>query len=272
LATYFVLVDVILCIQFFYYKKTEITIDDQLQQSGIYPNSPTSDACSEEELVGLVTSSGNSIASNDDDNYSTPLNTSNPLGLGNLALTSIKYIGIGLSVLFVFGLTAMHLNVRFILAPPSEHTIYIIGRVISWVCAFLYLASRLPQLIKNHQRKSVEGLSMFMFLFAFLGNLTYTISIVIVPHSYQSWMETLPFLIGSCGTLQFDAIMMYQFFRYNKMDRLRHRPLKSNPSSRVVTWVEDPFEAEFLLNGSHHHHISHQHNQPTNSSSMDLKL
>lgn len=77
----------------------------------------------------------------------------------------------------------------------DEHTEQVIGRVSAWTCTTLYLTSRLPQIWKNvsalhhvcvcwqanslqYARKSVEGLSMYLFTFAFLGNLFYVLSIL----------------------------------------------------------------------------------------------
>ncbi|KAG6994107.1 PQ loop repeat protein [Physcia stellaris] len=52
-----------------------------------------------------------------------------------------------------------------------------LGQVFGYLCAALYLASRIPQLLLNHRRKSTEGVSVLFFLFACVGNLTYVLSI-----------------------------------------------------------------------------------------------
>ena len=51
------------------------------------------------------------------------------------------------------------------------------GQIFGYLCAILYLLSRLPQILLNARRKSVEGLSTLFFLFACLGNITYVASI-----------------------------------------------------------------------------------------------
>ena len=51
------------------------------------------------------------------------------------------------------------------------------GQVFGYGCALLYLGSRLPQILLNYRRKSTEGLSGLFFLFACLGNVTYFLSI-----------------------------------------------------------------------------------------------
>src|SRR5262249_27034658 len=98
--------------------------------------------------------------------------------------------------------------------PPRER---LVGRISAWLCATLYLTSRLPQIWKNVRhcssdvlkqiiirldqfvRRSVEvrilcyvyhmtlresgrqGLSMYLFTFAFLGNSFYVASILTSP-------------------------------------------------------------------------------------------
>lgn len=74
----------------------------------------------------------------------------------------------------------------------------ILGRFFAWFCTTLYLTSRLPQIWKNVRifyfslrattdvfiqftRKSVEGLAISLFMFAFLGNFFYVISILTAP-------------------------------------------------------------------------------------------
>ncbi|KAF8636680.1 hypothetical protein AX17_003486 [Amanita inopinata Kibby_2008] len=102
-----------------------------------------------------------------------------------------------------------------------------LGRIFAWLCTTLYLTSRLPQIWKNYVRKSVEGLSMSLFVFAFLGNVCYVASILSSPKAYQSpplstefIRESIPYLLGSAGTLMFDITIVAQSFIYRPR---RHR-------------------------------------------------
>lgn len=102
---------------------------------------------------------------------------------------------------------------------PSMERIF--GRIFAWLCATLYLTSRLPQIWKNYTRKSVEGLSMYLFVFAFFGNSFYVASILTSPKLYQPppvstdfIRESIPYLIGSAGTLMFDSTIVAQSFLY----------------------------------------------------------
>ncbi|KAJ0116335.1 pq-loop repeat-containing protein 2 [Diaporthe amygdali] len=107
------------------------------------------------------------------------------------------------------------------------------GQIFGYLCAVLYLGSRLPQLLLNWRRKSTEGLSMLFFLFACLGNLTYALSIFAFdPKCYgddagcepgeagriygRYILVNLSWLAGSVGTLLLDMGVFVQFFLYNK--------------------------------------------------------
>lgn len=97
------------------------------------------------------------------------------------------------------------------------------GQIFGWLCAVLYLGSRLPQLLLNFRRKSTEGVSMLFFLFACLGNLTYVLSILAYEPRcggpaclYGRYvLVNLSWLAGSAGTLLLDLGIFVQFFMYD---------------------------------------------------------
>lgn len=97
----------------------------------------------------------------------------------------------------------------------QDDTAIWIGRVFAWTCTCLYLMSRIPQLLKNYRRQSVEGLSASLFIFAVFGNLTYASSVLSHPgQTIDTLLEALPYLIGSAGTLMFDFSIFCQFLYY----------------------------------------------------------
>ncbi|KAF1801570.1 PQ loop repeat-domain-containing protein [Mucor lusitanicus] len=103
----------------------------------------------------------------------------------------------------------------------SQYNIIWLGRLFAWTCTSLYLMSRIPQLLKNRRRQSVEGLSASLFVFAVCGNLTYASSILSHPgQTIDSLLEALPYLIGSAGTLIFDFSIFCQFLYYKKKDNM----------------------------------------------------
>ncbi|KAF8212118.1 PQ loop repeat-domain-containing protein [Mycena galopus ATCC 62051] len=120
---------------------------------------------------------------------------------------------------------------------PSDPTIdeRVLGRIFAWLCTTLYLTSRLPQIWKNYVRKSVEGLSIYLFIFAFLGNSFYVASILTServfqppPASSEFLRESLPYLLGSGGTLMFDVTIVGQSWIY------RPRPRRHGRSRTLV--------------------------------------
>lgn len=117
-------------------------------------------------------------------------------------------------------------------APPNDFpTLDFWGQIFGWLCAVLYLGSRLPQILLNFRRKSTDGVSILFFLFACLGNLTYVLSIFAyepVCHEkrcqpgearqiYGKYLlVNASWLAGSLGTLLLDLVIFAQFFIYNQ--------------------------------------------------------
>ncbi|KAJ5771229.1 uncharacterized protein N7511_003280 [Penicillium nucicola] len=117
---------------------------------------------------------------------------------------------------------------------PNEAILEIFGRIISWMSTLLYLGSRPPQLYKNYQRKSTEGLSPLLFMAAFCGNLFYSTSLLTNPNAWSDfapyggggWADShgndrlewigrsLPFFLGAFGVLGLDGFMGVQFLMY----------------------------------------------------------
>lgn len=139
------------------------------------------------------------------------------------------------------------------------------GQIFGWVCAILYLGSRLPQLLLNWRRKSTEGVSMLFFLFACLGNLTYVLSIFAYdpkcarpshcqPGEAQSiyWRYILvnaSWLAGSLGTLLLDTAVFAQFFIYDSTDSAA--PSQDDPEDSFEydssSIDEDPYDDRPVL-------------------------
>lgn len=92
---------------------------------------------------------------------------------------------------------------------------YQIGLLLSWICAILYLTSRIPQILLNYKNQSVHGLSLEMFFCAFMGNLTYSVSLLLFCDTPGFWMKSTPFLVGSMGTLIQDLFIFLQSYLYS---------------------------------------------------------
>ncbi|KAI4153403.1 MAG: hypothetical protein L6R39_001583 [Caloplaca ligustica] len=112
----------------------------------------------------------------------------------------------------------------------------IAGRILSWLSTLLYLGSRLPQIIKNHRRKSTSGLSPALFIAAFFGNLFYSTSLLTNPLAWSdagpyglhgwvgaegsdrlTWVtRAMPFFLGAAGVLIMDAMIGIQFILFGE--------------------------------------------------------
>lgn len=95
-----------------------------------------------------------------------------------------------------------------------------LAQAFGWLCALLYLGSRVPQILLNFERKSCDGISFLFFLFACLGNVTYVVSILAVCTGKRYLIVNASWLVGSFGTLAEDFIIFCQFFIYNKADQI----------------------------------------------------
>lgn len=74
--------------------------------------------------------------------------------------------------------------------PPITHhndTLELVGRIFSWLSTVLYLCSRPPQLYKNYSRKSTAGLSPLLFTAAFGGNFFYSASLLTNPFAWSDF-------------------------------------------------------------------------------------
>ena len=110
------------------------------------------------------------------------------------------------------------------------------GRTVSWLSAFLYLGSRLPQIYKNHVRRSTAGLSPVLFAAAFVGNFFYSASLLTNPLAWNDyppfghfgwapaegsnrveWVTTaVPFFLGAGGVLLLDMTIGIQFLMFGE--------------------------------------------------------
>ncbi|KAF2710075.1 hypothetical protein K504DRAFT_501358 [Pleomassaria siparia CBS 279.74] len=136
-------------------------------------------------------------------------------------------------------------------ASPSASDIA--GKVLSWMSTFLYLGSRLPQLYKNHVRKSTVGLSSSLFAAAFFGNLFYSSSLFTNPCAWYEYaagegagwvdpegsvrsdwiLRAAPFFLGAAGVLIMDAAVVFQFWYFGDAEP-RGRPETRDEEVMIV--------------------------------------
>ncbi|CAL0317400.1 unnamed protein product [Lupinus luteus] len=95
----------------------------------------------------------------------------------------------------------------------EEHSL--IGTLLGWAMAFIYMSGRLPQIYLNIKRGSFEGVSPLMFLFALVGNGTYVASILVRSLDWSSIRPNLPWLVESGGCFLLDSFILMQFLHFH---------------------------------------------------------
>ncbi|KAK9480566.1 PQ loop repeat-domain-containing protein [Lipomyces japonicus] len=221
LATYYLIIDVILISQYIYYSRRR---SDYLLLSPSGPGSPRS---SSDSLRTIKTSSSRNRASI------------------ILSLTAVVAIA---GAVVTPSISESCTQPEFLLSSQNEpHELFtvmsgtfsglrrwfklndreFVGRIFAWACTTMYLTSRMPQIYKNFVRQSTSGLSILLFVSAFLGNVFYTLSILtsaatLSPHPIEGtsradfiW-EELPYLLGSAGTVGFDFTIFCQWVYYGE--------------------------------------------------------
>ncbi|KAG0844161.1 hypothetical protein G6F18_002094 [Rhizopus arrhizus] len=121
------------------------------------------------------------------------LKTDDDVGMNERVIVTPKYGSTDTSkrfvvLLIIFGFKAKN--------NTSSLSFFTIGQLLAWMCTSFYLSSRIPQIIKNYKRHSVEGLSLALFSFAVCGNVTYALSIILRPGK-GSIMNALPYIFSS---------------------------------------------------------------------------
>ncbi|PFH59434.1 hypothetical protein XA68_12311 [Ophiocordyceps unilateralis] len=89
-----------------------------------------------------------------------------------------------------------------------------VGVVLGYVSAIFYLCARIPQIVKNYREQSCQGLSLMFFMLSLTGNLTYGLSLMAYSQEVDYLVKSLPWLLGSLGTIVEDAAIFVQFRLY----------------------------------------------------------
>lgn len=231
LSVYFTIIDTILCMQWLYYVKYTdnrlrrwIDGEDEIKPSSLVQNNGNNN----NELIHETIYTTYSTGGGKEINEQTSLLGSSP--------QPKKYV----TMLLVFGFITFNMSspsdlftvndtlsmMSTAAAPVDDGNTIWVGRFFAWLCTFLYLSSRLPQIYQNFRRRSVEGLSMALFFFAAMGNLTYVLSIFTNPHATRATMlEAVPYIIGSAGTLMFDATIFAQYALFSNKNKTADLPV-----------------------------------------------
>ncbi|TID30316.1 hypothetical protein CANINC_001103 [Pichia inconspicua] len=98
--------------------------------------------------------------------------------------------------------------------PPSQGDDLLGPQILGYLCAAFYLTARLPQIYHNYKKKSTAGLSLLFFLLTMLGNITYSLQILVYKRDREYLLLNLSWLLGSLGTIIEDIVILTQFYLY----------------------------------------------------------
>ncbi|RKF81811.1 putative vacuolar amino acid transporter YPQ3 [Golovinomyces cichoracearum] len=238
LAVYYALVDILLLSQIFYFRG--FTWSDESSTSLLYGSDETSSLLSSNRPVEVAATNEPNPTSQSSAAHLSPAVPFVPdpevaLNARVVAQSTLLKV-LAISCIVLVGILGWFLTKSSIpeTSGPLPITFNVWGQTFGYMCATLYLSSRLPQLLLNYRRKSTEGISIFFFLFACLGNLAYVLSILIYePYcpsqggskahcpinqlSRSYWQHILlntSWLIGSAGTFTLDLCIFTQFWLY----------------------------------------------------------
>nr|XP_043631640.1 probable vacuolar amino acid transporter YPQ3 [Erigeron canadensis] len=153
-------------------------------------------------------------SSEDESTVEIPKNASQPrpiprsVGYGTFLATSLNLPAHTKGLVQVYAY-------RILLQENGEsHTVY--GQCLGWIMAAIYMGGRIPQIVLNIKRGSVEGLNPLMFVFALVANATYVGSILVRSTEWVKIKANMPWLLDAAVCVALDAfiIMQYVYYKY----------------------------------------------------------
>ncbi|CAH8565202.1 unnamed protein product [Dicrocoelium dendriticum] len=93
-----------------------------------------------------------------------------------------------------------------------------IGYTLGTISSVMYICSRFPQIFLNWKRGSTKGLCLGLFSLAIFGNVLYGLQIFLASLETSYLLRSLPWLIGSLGTVFLDLILLGSTFRCSPID------------------------------------------------------
>ncbi|KAH9610927.1 hypothetical protein KSS87_011335 [Heliosperma pusillum] len=141
------------------------------------------------------------------------------------ASANLPFQGSALSEVYM-GLTG-----RRILSERSfEHNA--VGQWLGWFMAAIYMGGRVPQIVLNIRRGSVEGLNPLMFIFALVANATYVASILVRTTEWDSIKPNMPWLLDAivCVALDFFYVY-YRYLRRNSREEVQDHYYEEAPKA-----------------------------------------
>lgn len=172
-----------------------------------------------------------------------------------------------------------HLSLVWVSLTTASLSTETIGVFSAWSCSVLYLSLRSPQIYKNFLNRSTKGISPWLFVCTMAGNFFYTISVISDLYLlakvdeymgeskfHEVLLAQTPFIVGSAGTMVFDAIILGQCWLYRDFSTSR----KSSYVSRSGSHRNTP--KSLRKRSSEEHHLFQQPDWYTITSQPQMDL
>ncbi|KAJ9562223.1 hypothetical protein OSB04_007383 [Centaurea solstitialis] len=91
----------------------------------------------------------------------------------------------------------------------------VFGQWLGWMMAAIYMGGRIPQIVLNIKRGSVEGLNPLMFIFALVANATYVGSILVRSTEWEKIKANLPWLLDAAACVALDTFVSFVIYLFD---------------------------------------------------------
>lgn len=91
------------------------------------------------------------------------------------------------------------------------------GEILGWITTSLYIIGRFPQIYLIFKSKSVEGLSILMYVYTILGNLFYISSILTFLNNSEYIYLNMPWIVLGVVVIILDILIIIQCKYYSKI-------------------------------------------------------
>ncbi|KAK8674042.1 hypothetical protein V6N13_112344 [Hibiscus sabdariffa] len=126
---------------------------------------------------------------------------------------------------------------RLLQEHSMEHSA--LGQWLGWLMAAIYMGGRIPQILLNIKRGSVEGLNPLMFIFALIANATYVASILVRSSEWENIKPNMPWLLDAAVCVALDLFIISQYIYYKYF-----RETVNSDGEEYGDYVEESKEAE----------------------------
>ena len=158
---------------------------------------------------------------NDDDGQSRHRTASRSTRTSTV-LGTLSSMTMGATVVTIYGLNhsinssdSMSTSSRHLLEEGTSNvsgTLLLVGQIMGWCCAAIYIVSRIPQLKLMMKTRDVSGINPAFFCLTFTGNFSQFLSMIIkkdIYHSKSALMSKLPWICDTGGCILQDGCKLF---------------------------------------------------------------